>query len=310
MSTTPKPSLSLGPIYYLWDGPKWRDFYFRIADEAPVTHVVLGETVCSKRQHFTEPHLADVVDRLEAAGKRVTLSSLAMVTLERESQHVRSLVCDSSHPIEANDLAALGLLRGTPHSIGPLVNVYNATAARVLAARGAENIRLPPELPMRSICTLAAEMPDFSFEIFAFGRMPVAISARCAHARSKGLTKDNCQFICSEEPDGLPLRTLDSQSFLVLNGVQTMSHSCVALVKELREIASAGISRIRLSPQDCDMVAVAQIYDAVLSGRLDSGEALTRLVAVYPSTPFSNGFYHQEKGAAWVARARNGTLGA
>ena len=56
------PSLSLGPVYYLWDGPKWRDFYFRIADEAPVSHVILGETVCSKRQHFIEPYLAEVVE--------------------------------------------------------------------------------------------------------------------------------------------------------------------------------------------------------------------------------------------------------
>ena len=47
MTTTAKPALSLGPVYFLWDGPKWRDFYFRIADEAPVEHVTLGETVWS-----------------------------------------------------------------------------------------------------------------------------------------------------------------------------------------------------------------------------------------------------------------------
>lgn len=51
------------------------------------------------------------------------------------------------------------------------------------------------------------------------------------------------------------------------------------------------------------------LRDAGVSA-LKIGEALTRLAAIYPSTPFSNGFYHQEKGAAWVARARNGTLGA
>src|SRR6218665_2661721 len=94
---TKRAALSLGPIYYLWDGPKWRDFYFRIADEADVDHVTLGETVCSKRQHFSEPHIADVIERLETAGKQVTLSTLAMVTLERESRHVRDLIRDSDH---------------------------------------------------------------------------------------------------------------------------------------------------------------------------------------------------------------------
>ncbi|WP_234188061.1 U32 family peptidase [Shinella sp. NM-101] len=309
MTTTANPALSLGPVYFLWDGPKWRDFYFRIADEAPVEHVTLGETVCSKRQHFSEPHVAEVIERLEAAGKRVTLSTLAMVTLERESRHVRDLIRDSVHPVEANDLSALGLLKGRPHSIGPLVNVYNAATARMLAARGAQNICLPPELPAASIREMLAAMPGFSFELFAFGRMPLAISARCAHARSKGLTKDNCQFICGEEPDGLPLRTLDRQSFLVLNGVQTMSSSCAVLVDDLAPLAEAGLCRVRLSPQDCDMVAVANLYRAVLDGRMDGAEAIAELASVYPGVPFSNGFLHQQEGAAWVSRGRNAAMG-
>ncbi|MGB3815617.1 MAG: U32 family peptidase [Shinella sp.] len=309
MTTISKPTISLGPVYYLWDGPKWRDFYFRIADEAPVEHVTLGETVCSKRQHFSEPHVAEVIERLEAAGKRVTLSTLAMVTLERESRHVRDLIADSIHPVEANDLSALGLLKGRSHSIGPLVNVYNAATARMLAARGADNICLPPELPAGSIRQMLAAMPDFSFELFAFGRMPLAISARCAHARSKGLTKDNCQFICGEEPDGLPLRTLDKQSFLVLNGVQTMSNSCAVLIDDLGPLVEAGLSRVRLSPQDCDMVQVANLYRAVLDGRLAGEEALGELAEVYSGVRFSNGFLHQAEGAAWVSRGRNAAMG-
>ncbi|AOF93339.1 U32 family peptidase [Sinorhizobium sp. RAC02] len=309
MSKINKRALSLGPVYFLWDGPKWRDFYFRIADEADVTNVTLGETVCSKRQHFSEPHVAEVVDRLEAAGKRVTFSTLAMVTLERESRHVRDLIRDSTHPVEANDLSALGLVKDRPHAIGPLVNVYNAATARLLAARGADNICLPPELPAGSILQILAAMPGFSFEIFAFGRIPLAISARCAHARSKGLTKDNCQFICGEEPDGLPLRTLDRQSFLVLNGVQTMSNSCAVLLDDLAPLVEAGLSRVRLSPQDCDMVAVAGIYRAVLDGRMDGAEAIADLSGVYPGVRFSNGFLHQQEGAAWVSRGRNTAIG-
>ena len=309
MTQTNSAALSLGPVYFLWDGPKWRDFYFRIADEAAVGHVTLGETVCSKRQHFSEPHVAEVIERLEAAGKTVTLSTLAMVTLERESRHVRDLIRDSVHPVEANDLSALGLLAGRPHSIGPLVNVYNAATARTLAARGADNICLPPELPATSILQMLGAMPGFSFELFAFGRMPLAISARCAHARSKGLTKDNCQFICGEDPDGLPLGTLDRQSFLVLNGVQTMSSRCAVLLGDLAPLVAAGLSRVRLSPQDCDMVRVAGLYRAVLDGRIDGEEAIAELADIYPGVGFSNGFLHQQEGAAWVSRGHNAALG-
>ncbi|MCF3641730.1 U32 family peptidase [Rhizobium sp. TRM95111] len=309
MTTTLQPALSLGPVYFLWDGPKWRDFYFRIADEAPVEHVTLGETVCSKRQHFAEPHVAEVIERLESAGKQVTLSTLAMVTLERESRQVRDVIRESLHPVEVNDLSALALVKGRSHSIGPLVNVYNAATARLLASRGAENICLPPELPAGSIRQILGAMPGFSFELFAFGRMPLAISARCAHARSKGLTKDNCQFICGEEPDGLPLRTLDRQSFLVLNGVQTMSNSCVVLLDDLAPLVAAGLSRIRLSPQDCDMVKVASLYRAALDGSMCGEEAVSDLMNVYPGVRFSNGFLHQREGAAWVARGRNALAG-
>lgn len=242
-----KPTLTLGPVLYLWEGEKWRDFYFRIADEAPVSHVVIGETVCSKRLHFTDPYFAPVIERLVAAGKRIVLSTLALVTLERESQYVRSLIADSPYPVEANDLSALALLEREPHWIGPLV-------------------------------------------------MPLAISARCAHARAKGHIKDNCQFVCKDDPDGLPVNTLDRQSFLALNGVQTISFTCQALLAELSGLVGRRVSRFRLSPQDCDMVSVARLYDEVLHGRLDAEDGLARLRQIYPTAPFSNGFHHGQEG--------------
>ncbi len=125
-------SLSLGPVLFLWDGPKWRDFYFRIADEAPVTHVTVGEIVCSKRFHFLTPYMDAVIERLQRAGKTVNLGSLALVMLEREAKQVRQTIKEATLPVEANDLSALGLLSGVPHIVGPLVNVYNAATARFL----------------------------------------------------------------------------------------------------------------------------------------------------------------------------------
>lgn len=303
-SVTPA-SLTLGPVYFLWDGPKWRDFYARIAEEAPVSRVVIGETVCSKRLHFTAPFMAEAIERLERAGKDVVLSSPALVTLERESRLMRELVAGARRTVEANDLSALHLLAGRPHTIGPLVNVYNAATARLLAGRGAETICLPPELPFSSVRAIAGEETGADFEVFAFGRVPLAISARCAHARAKGAVKDNCRFVCGEEPDGLPVRTLDRQPFLALNGVQTVSHSCQSLIGEMADLTEAGIRRFRLSPQDCDMAAVATLYRAVLDGAVEAGAALERLRTLYPAAPLSNGFHHAREGAAWIATARS-----
>lgn len=41
--TSPRLSLTLGPVLFLWDEDRWRDFYFQIADEADVDTVVIGE---------------------------------------------------------------------------------------------------------------------------------------------------------------------------------------------------------------------------------------------------------------------------
>lgn len=299
-------TLTLGPVYFLWDGPKWRDFYKKIAHEAPIARVVIGETICSKRNHFTAPYMEEVIVHLERAGKEVILSSPALVTLERESRLMRELIGEATRKVEANDLSALHLLAGKPHVIGPLVNVYNAATAKLLAARGAETICLPPELPFSSVEKIAAITGGADYEIFAFGRVPLAISARCAHARAKGAVKDNCRFVCGDEPDGLAVKTLDRQPFLTLNGVQTVSHSCQSLIGEMADLTEAGIARFRLSPQDCDMSAVATLYRAVLDGAMEAGAAAERLEALYPAAPLSNGFHYAREGAAWIAKARTG----
>jgi O2-independent ubiquinone biosynthesis protein UbiV len=301
---TSKLKITLGPVPYLWDGAAWRDFYFRIADCAGIDAVTLGEVVCSKRTHFIQPFIETVLARLADAGKEVALASLAMVTLEREALLTRRLAETGAWPVEANDLSALGLLSGRPHLVGPFVNVYNGATARILAARGATRICLGPELPLSSIAEIIRDAPGVDFEVFAFGRLPLAISARCAHARAKGHSKDNCQFVCQDDPDGLAVDTLDGQSFLTLNGVQTMSHTCQVLLAELPALHDAGVSHIRLSPQHCDMAAVAEVFADVRDGRMAPAEGEARLRSIYPDVPFSNGFHHGAVGADWIPTAQ------
>ena len=62
--------LTLGPVLFNWPTPMWTDFYARIADEAPVDRVVIGEVVCSKRSPFRSDAIVDVIERLERGGKR------------------------------------------------------------------------------------------------------------------------------------------------------------------------------------------------------------------------------------------------
>jgi O2-independent ubiquinone biosynthesis protein UbiV len=240
--------LTLGPVLFNWEPEAWRDFYFRIADEAPVSSVYLGEVICFKRAPLFEPYLDAVAARLRTAGKTVVRSTLAEVMSKQERKLVDDVCAEETAPVEANDGSALLRLRGRPHHAGPFVNVYNERTVAVLAGGGACNVCLPSEMPASAIAVLCAEAAKLgvTVELQVFGRLPLALSARCYHARAHGRTKDTCQFICNVDSDGMPLRTLENQPFLTVNGVQTMSHDYLNLIGELADLQDMGVTRFRL----------------------------------------------------------------
>jgi collagenase-like PrtC family protease len=222
------------------------------------------------------------------------------VSLRRERRQTAALAEFTDHLVELNDLTALKAIAGRPHAIGPFVNIYNEAAAAFHAGQGAERICLPPELPLASVAAIARAVPDVVIEVFAFGRVPLAISARCYHARVHKLAKDNCRFVCEKDPDGLVVKTLDEQDFLTVNGVQTLSHSCNNLLRDVGKLQESGVGSLRLSPQTCDMVEVAKTFRDVLDGRDDAEAGSRRLATLYPDVPFANGFLHGAAGFSYV----------
>jgi collagenase-like PrtC family protease len=294
--------LTLGPVLYNWKPEAWRDFYFRIAEEAPLDTVVVGEVVCSKRAPFLEPHIPAVVERLQACGKKVLMGSLTLISLLRERKAMAELAAAEDFTMEVNDLSCLGMLGGKPHAIGPFVNIYNEAAAAYFASRGAQRICLPPELPLTAIGTIAASQPDVTFEVFGFGRAPLAISARCYHARLNKLSKDNCKFVCEQDPDGLAVYTLDNEPFLAMNGVQTLSYACISLLGDIDKLVAAGVGSLRLSPQQCDMAAVARLFRDAIDGRIDAAAGAKALTRLYPM-PVANGFLYGKPGSTLVRGA-------
>ena len=297
--------LTLGPIVYHWPADKRRDFYARIADEAPVDEVYLGEVICSKRAPFHEGDLPEIIARLERGGKTVVLSTLAEVMLKRERKATGDIATMDAPEIEINNAAGL-YARGTrPHRIGPFMNAYNEATVAWMAGQGATHISLPPELPgpAIAIATQAARALGLGVEVQVFGRVSLAVSARCYHARAHGRTKDNCQFVCEDDPDGMPLRTRDDAPILRVNGIQTQSESYVNLIPETGRLVADGVTHLRLMPQDVDMVGVAHLFRAVLDGQLPVTEAEARLHSLCAGTGFSNGFYHGQAGYRRIANA-------
>jgi collagenase-like PrtC family protease len=295
--------LVMGPVFFHWPAETLRDFYFRVADEADVETVHVGEVVCSKRMPFFEDHLPAVIERLQRGGKEVVLSSLSLVSTEREIAAMQRLVDMAPGLVEANDVSLLCEVRGKPHAIGPFINIYNEDALGFLVELGAVRACLTPELPGTLIAELA-RLSSIPLEVMVFGRLPLAISARCFSARAEDRTKDGCQFACAADTDGRELRTIEDMPFLAMNGLQTLSYTCGNLVHELTSLQGAGVQRFRLSPQSGDMAATAALFRDVLEGRLEPQAAVEWLGAVHPELSFSNGFYHAAPGHQFVEPAR------
>lgn len=294
--------LTIGPILFNWKPEVWRDFYFRIADESPVDRVYIGEVICSKRSPFFEPLYDEVAQRLQDSGKSVIFSTLAEIMIKRERKMTEGMCELEDFMVEANDTAALYSLRGKPHAIGPFFNVYSEDTLKFLVGKGAVHVTLPPELPGESIAVLGQKAKELGaeLEVQVYGRVPLAISARCYHARAHGRVKDNCLFVCEEDPDGMELKTLSDKPFLSINGIQTLSHTYLNLMQEMEEMYGVGINFFRLSPHTHDMVCVSKIFRDVLDKKIGCEEADVRFKDLKVPAPFSNGFFHGEPGYRWI----------
>jgi collagenase-like PrtC family protease len=292
--------LSLGPILYYWERERVFDFYAQAADW-PVDIVYLGETVCSKRRALRFDDWLTIADRLAAAGKETVLSTLALIEAESELGGVRRVVSDGRHPVEANDAAALNMLdgAGVPFVAGPMLNVYNGEMLALLRELGAYRWVLPVELSRDALAELQARRPPgLETEVFAFGRLPLALSARCFTARAHDLPKDDCRFRCRDYPDGLPLHTRDGRRFLTLNGIQTQSGTVCNLIGALPELRSLNVDVVRLSPQAEHMAGITALFRAAVEGEL-AAAAAERALAEFTPDGACNGYWHGEPGMAW-----------
>ncbi|MCB4455716.1 ubiquinone anaerobic biosynthesis protein UbiV [Leisingera sp. McT4-56] len=294
--------LTVGPNQFFWPAESWSAFYGALA-EAPVDRVVLGELVCSKRLPFYQDRIPEALSLLAEAGKEAVLTSLALVTLKRERKLTADLAA-MGVTVEINDLTALAHLpQGMGFHVGPLVNVYNEGTLAWLASLGATRVCLPPELPLASVETLtrAGREMGVAIEVWGHGRLPLAISGRCYHARLHKRTKDNCQFACEDDPDGLEVRTLEDQPFMAMNGVQTLSHSYACADYQIEALAEAGVSALRLSPQSQGFIRLCQAYRDRANGALPPGGIAANVQETSPQTRLSDGFLTGPSGVSWSA---------
>lgn len=292
--------LALEPISYYWPRATVLDFYRAVADSA-VDVVYLGETVCSRRHELRLPDWLELADGLAAAGKEVVLSTQALIESESDLKALRRIAGNGRFRVEANDMGAVRLLEGKgPFVAGSHLNVYNPQTLAFLSALGARRWVAPVEMPRSALAGMMQARPEgVETEVFVYGRLPLALSARCFTARRFNLQKDDCQFRCLDHPEGLPVRTLEGQPFLVLNGIQTQSARICNLARELPEMARLGVDLVRISPQTGHITEIAALFKRAL---LDPGEveAVAAQLDMLAAEGTCNGYWHGASGIEQV----------
>ena len=286
--------LALGPILYYWDRDTVFNFYNEIA-ASPVDIVYLGETVCSRRHLLRLPDWLELAQKLADAGKEVVLSTQTLIESESDLKTLRRITANKTFRVEANDMGAARLLheQDIPFVAGQTLNIYNPDTLQLMAKLGAMRWVLPMEMSRAALAPMQAARPDgMETEVFAYGRMPLAFSARCFTARHYNLPKDDCQFRCLDHPDGLALATREGAPFLTLNGIQTQSAGVYSLIGELPSLRELGVACLRLSPQSRQMGRVVEAFRAALAGETGAAE---KLVRVMPG-PAVDGYWHGRAG--------------
>lgn len=313
----PRLELTIGPLLYWWPRPALMALYAAVADSAART-VVLGEVVCSRRHEYTFDDWLALARDLAAAGKTVVLATQALVMSEAELRSLRRIVDCDEFAIEAGDASALRLLaqaaaqaheRGAarrPFVLGPHINVYNRDALREHAALGAGRWVAPVELPLDALALINPPADRvhgpagaLETEVFGFGRLPLAFSARCFTARHHRLAKDACEYRCRDDADGLLLRSAEGRDFLVLNGIQTQSAALHALIDRGAALRAAGVHSVRLSPASGDFARVIALFERALNhdeGAAAAADAWRELAALGLPGELVNGFAARRPG--------------
>ncbi len=284
---------SIGNILFYWPKDTLEKFYEQ-ASQSSADCIYLGESVCSKRREFTLSDWLKIGKKLQDNGKQVVLSSLALLEAKSELASLKR-ICQNKHfMVEANDFGAVEILSqaGIPFVAGAALNIYNQYDLKVLVDKGMKRWVMPVELSKDWLgqvlegCKELGIRDKFEVEVYGYGFLPLAYSARCFTARSEDKPKDQCQLCCINYPQGREINSQEDTKLFRMNGIQTMSGKIQNLINDLPSMTDL-VDIVRISPNTPDSLAWLTLFRQNQNG--SSPIALQQ---------YCNGFWHKIEGMA------------
>lgn len=259
---------SLGPILYFWPKANVESFYQQ-AKQSQADIIYLGESVCSKRREMKPAQWFDIAKELAGAGKQVVLSTMALLEAPSEVNVMKRYIDNGDFAIEANDVSAIQLAHEAkiPFVVGTAVNTYNAHTLKLFAKLGMIRWCMPVELSRDWLlntleqCDELGIREQFEVEVFSYGYLPLAYSARCFTARAEDKAKDDCETCCIKYPTGIQVSSQEGQEVFNLNGIQTQSGYCYNLGNDLQSMKGF-VDVVRLSPLGIETLTTLSDFKA------------------------------------------------
>lgn len=283
--------IAIAPISFYWSKNEIYDFYADIAQSA-ADIVYIGETVCHKRRALRFDDWLMLATTLRDFGKEVVLSTLTLIESESELNTTKRLVESGDFQIECNDMAAVhfAVTHQLPFIAGPAINIYNHHTLQFLISQGLTrwipSIEQSQEAVLHIINALDGDIVET--EIFSYGYLPLAYSARCFTARQYQYPKDDCQFICQQHPQGITLHTQEGAPLFRINGIQTQSFEACNLLPLINEMQSMHMHSLRMHLSHRDEISLIEKIDLLRKGKSPTIPLLT--------TQGVNGFWFGQAG--------------
>ncbi|MUK46740.1 U32 family peptidase [Aliivibrio fischeri] len=245
---------ALGPLLYFWSKENVESFYQQ-ATNSEADIIYLGESVCSKRREMKPKDWFAIAKDISDSGKQVVLSTMALLEAPSEVNVMKKYIDNGDFIIEANDVSAIQLASESkvPFVVGPAVNCYNAQTLNLFLKQGMTRWCMPVELSREWLQNVLIQCDElgirnkFETEVFSYGYLPLAYSARCFTARAENKPKDECETCCIKYPTGITVNSQEGQEVFTLNGIQTQSGYCYNLINDLPSMSNL-VDVVRLSP--------------------------------------------------------------